>query len=98
MKTMKTSQIVLALSALLLAACGGGAATEKKEMTALAKNAPPPPGGNGEGTELKRNVSKEATSDFASAVEFYNATLDHYFLTHIANEIALLDAGTTIRG
>jgi len=34
----------------------------------------------------------------ALAVEFYNATLDHYFLTHIANEIAILDAGVTIRG
>jgi hypothetical protein len=34
----------------------------------------------------------------AVAVEFYHAALDHYFLTHIANEIALLDAGTTIKG
>ena len=34
----------------------------------------------------------------ALAVEFYNASLDHYFLTHIANEIALLDAGVTIKG
>lgn len=32
------------------------------------------------------------------AVEFYNASLDHYFLTHIASEIALLDAGVTIKG
>jgi hypothetical protein len=32
------------------------------------------------------------------AIEFYNASLDHYFLTHIANEIAILDAGDTIRG
>ena len=35
---------------------------------------------------------------FALAVEFYNGALDHYFVTHIANEIATLDAGTTIRG
>ena len=34
----------------------------------------------------------------ALAVEFYNTSLDHYFLTHIANEIALLDAGVTIKG
>ena len=34
----------------------------------------------------------------ATAIEFYNAGLDHYFLTHIAGEIAALDAGTTIRG
>jgi hypothetical protein len=34
----------------------------------------------------------------ATAVEFYHAGLDHYFVTHIANEISLLDAGTTIQG
>ncbi len=34
----------------------------------------------------------------AIAVEYYNAMLDHYFLTHIAGEIAILDAGVTIRG
>ena len=34
----------------------------------------------------------------ALAIEFYNAGLDHYFLTHIASEIALLDAGVTIKG
>src|SRR6185369_841961 len=34
----------------------------------------------------------------ALAIEFYNASLDHYFLTHIASEAALLDAGTTIKG
>jgi serine protease len=33
-----------------------------------------------------------------SVVEYYNAALDHYFITWIANEIALLDAGTTIKG
>ena len=34
----------------------------------------------------------------AIAVEFYNASLDHYFISHIAAEIAILDAGVTIRG
>ena len=33
-----------------------------------------------------------------TAVEYYNASLDHYFLTHVAAEIAILDAGTTIKG
>lgn len=33
-----------------------------------------------------------------TAVEYYNASLDHYFLTHVAAEAALLDAGTTIKG
>jgi serine protease len=31
-------------------------------------------------------------------VEYYNAALDHYFITWIVNEIAILDAGTTIKG
>ncbi len=34
----------------------------------------------------------------ALAVEFYNAVLDHYFVTHIPGEIAILDAGIAIRG
>jgi hypothetical protein len=34
----------------------------------------------------------------ANAIEYYNAALDHYFVTHVADEIALLDAGTTIKG
>ena len=34
----------------------------------------------------------------ALAVEFYNMSLDHYFISHIAAEIAILDAGVTIKG
>ncbi len=34
----------------------------------------------------------------ALAVEYYNASLDHYFVTHIPAEIALLDAGVQIKG
>jgi hypothetical protein len=33
-----------------------------------------------------------------SVVEFYNATLDHYFITWVSDEIAKLDAGTAIKG
>jgi hypothetical protein len=33
-----------------------------------------------------------------TVVEFYNAALNHYFITWAGNEIALLDAGTTIKG
>ena len=33
-----------------------------------------------------------------TVVEFYNATLDHYFITWVAEEIAKLDAGTVIKG
>ena len=34
----------------------------------------------------------------ALAIEFYNASLDHYFISHVAGEIAILDAGVTIKG
>ena len=34
----------------------------------------------------------------ALAIEYYNASLDHYFLTHIDGEIAILDAGVAIKG
>ena len=34
----------------------------------------------------------------AVAVEFYNQSLDHYFITDRAPEIAILDAGVTIKG
>jgi len=33
-----------------------------------------------------------------SVVEYYNAALDHYFITWVGSEIALLDAGTAIKG
>ena len=39
-----------------------------------------------------------ATSSSTTVVEFYNASLDHYFITWVADEIAKLDAGTVIRG
>jgi len=32
------------------------------------------------------------------AVEYYNASLDHYFMTSLANEIAILDTGVAIPG
>src|SRR5205823_1287072 len=34
----------------------------------------------------------------SAAVEFYNASLDHYFMTWMPREIAKLDAGTEIKG
>jgi dienelactone hydrolase len=33
-----------------------------------------------------------------TVIEYYNVSLDHYFITHIAGEIAILDAGVTIKG
>ena len=37
-------------------------------------------------------------ADAVPVVEFYNASLDHYFISAYAAEIAALDAGTQIRG
>lgn len=45
-----------------------------------------------------KNTLASVSTAGVTAVEFYNASLDHYFLTHVAGEIALLDAGTTTRG
>ncbi|MFO1303404.1 MAG: hypothetical protein U1F54_06710 [Burkholderiales bacterium] len=35
---------------------------------------------------------------FATVVEYYNAALDHYFITWVAAEVALLDEGVKIKG
>ena len=43
-------------------------------------------------------VAPPAAPSTATAVEYYNPSLDHYFLTHMANEIAILDAGVVIKG
>jgi hypothetical protein len=44
------------------------------------------------------SASVISTPPAAAAIEYYNASLDHYFLTHIVNEIGILDAGVQIRG
>jgi serine protease len=43
-------------------------------------------------------VAAQAGVQTADVIEYYNAALDHYFVTWIPGEIAALDAGTTIRG
>ena len=44
------------------------------------------------------SVKAAAGPPVALAIEFYNQNLDHYFLSHITTEIAILDAGVTIKG
>ncbi len=39
-----------------------------------------------------------ASTPPVTVVEYYNASLDHYFITWIPAEIAILDAGTQIKG
>jgi hypothetical protein len=40
----------------------------------------------------------QAGVQIVTAVEYYNAALDHYFVTWLPTEIAALDAGTVLRG
>ena len=39
-----------------------------------------------------------ASSHAQTVVEYYNASLDHYFMTHDSSEIDALDRGATIKG
>jgi 6-phosphogluconolactonase (cycloisomerase 2 family) len=43
-------------------------------------------------------VKSDVSVPTAVVVEYYNASLDHYFITWHTDEIAALDAGTTIKG
>ena len=47
---------------------------------------------------VSASVVPAAAVPVATAIEYYNAALDHYFITHLAPEIAILDAGVTIKG
>jgi len=44
------------------------------------------------------SASISAAPAVATVVEFYNTALDHYFITDRTDEIAILDAGVTIKG
>jgi hypothetical protein len=44
------------------------------------------------------SASVGAAPAVATVIEYYNAALDHYFITNLASEIAVLDAGVTIKG
>jgi hypothetical protein len=47
---------------------------------------------------VSRALATTAAPVSVTLVEYYNAALDHYFLTWLPAEIALLDAGATIHG
>ena len=47
--------------------------------------------------ELKTVVDNPSI-DVRKVVEYYNASLDHYFITWVTDEITKLDAGTEIKG
>jgi hypothetical protein len=44
------------------------------------------------------SASVSATPAAATVIEYYNTALDHYFITDLASEIAVLDAGVAIKG
>ncbi|MEO8752003.1 MAG: beta-1,3-glucanase family protein [Casimicrobiaceae bacterium] len=49
-------------------------------------------------TILPDAASALANPDAVPVVEYYNAALDHYFITWVPAEIAKLDAGTVLKG
>ncbi|MCC6194644.1 MAG: beta-propeller fold lactonase family protein [Burkholderiales bacterium] len=68
------------------------------------------PGAYDYGVQVTDSAGAKATRSFTftiqaapapaigTAIEFHNQSLDHYFITHVADEIAKLDAGTVIKG
>jgi len=58
-------------------------------------------GDNGSGLDTGTTLTRAdggAVSDSTPVIEYYNANLDHYFITWMPNEIAILDAGVQIKG
>lgn len=47
---------------------------------------------------LSAGITQQPPPAVTAVVEYYNATLDHYFITWLPNEIAILDTGTAIKG
>ena len=47
---------------------------------------------------LMGSFDATALEPTAQVVEFYNASLNHYFVTAFPEEVAMLDAGTTVKG
>lgn len=56
------------------------------------------PAGTKPVASLNLSLITGATGLPVMVVEFYNASLDHYFITWMPDEIAKLDAGTVIKG
>jgi hypothetical protein len=50
------------------------------------------------GAAVRRAAAMTNGTTRATVVEYYNAHLDHYFMTWGADEILLLDAGDTMKG
>lgn len=68
-----------------------GALAQLQRMTSVA-------GGGDDRIVIADVMPYPPSDDEEDVVEYYNASLDHYFMTAYANEIAILDAGTPIAG
>jgi len=53
---------------------------------------------NASGAVAAAKALAPAAPTTVTVIEYYNAALDHYFITWVPAEIAALDAGTTIKG
>src|SRR5262249_51199086 len=53
---------------------------------------------NDRGTVMASIAFGDQVASVVTVIEYYNAAFDHYFITWVPAEIALLDAGTTIKG
>ena len=49
-------------------------------------------------TNVMYNFASPPAAATVEVIEYRNAALDHYFITHVPGEIAILDAGVTIKG
>jgi serine protease len=106
--TSFSAPVVAGVASLVLAVAPQITAAQMRSL--LTSNAKPFPVGSSCTTALcgagivDANATVRAAAALAgpastvNAIEFYNASLDHYFLTPASSEIAALDAGITISG
>lgn len=74
-----------------------GATTDQRGFTRPVDLPGTPNGNGGDGSDIGA-FEVQALAVAATVVEFVNTSLDHYFITWVADEIAKLDAGTVIKG
>ena len=106
--TSFSAPLVSGVAALMLGVAPGLSATEVRAL--LKSSAKPFPAGStcyetgcGAGlldapAAVRAALATTGVVPPVTLVEYYNAGLDHYFMTWVTNEIAQLDAGTTLKG
>jgi predicted dienelactone hydrolase len=76
----------------------GGYVDEDSRARATSARMTKVAGGGNDVLLLDRFAPLPPAPGEAIAVEYYNASLDHYFMTSLDNEVAILDAGIAIPG